>query len=133
MAVDKATNERKTPKCASLQLLQIAEGASEFTFQAQSMAASVAATLALYFALQGTGYGGGDTLVQVWYAERTMYSSCGLCFIYFLFISLMFCFPCDHRTCLIFLQLMRGITASWKIAEKGGPIDILTADSPAIR
>ncbi|CAB9499622.1 Protein DETOXIFICATION [Seminavis robusta] len=30
-------------------------------------------------------------------------------------------------TALIVLQLFRGITASWKIAQKAGPIDILTA------
>jgi putative MATE family efflux protein len=77
----------------------VVEGASEFTFQAQSMVLSVAATTGVYLTLQGMGYGDGDTLVQVW-------------------------------TCLIFLQLMRGITAFWKIAQKDGPIDILAADSP---
>lgn len=86
------------PLYHSIEMFASTEGASEFTFQAQSMVASVAATLGLYFSLQGMGYGDGDTLVQVW-------------------------------TCLIFLQLMRGITASWKIAQKDGPIDILTSGS----
>ena len=74
----------------------VVEGASEFTFQAQSMALSVGVTSIVFFTLQAMGYSDGDTLVQVW-------------------------------TALIVLQLMRGVTASWKIAQKDGPIEILSS------
>ena len=74
----------------------VIEGASEFTFQAQSMALSVGVTSGVFLTLQTMGYSDGDTLVQVW-------------------------------TSLIVLQLMRGVTASWKIAQQDGPIEILSS------
>ena len=77
----------------------VIEGASEFTFQAQSMVVSVFVTVGVFLTLQGMGYGEGDSLVQVW-------------------------------TALIVLQLMRGITASWKIVQKEGPIEILKSLTP---
>jgi Na+-driven multidrug efflux pump len=76
----------------------VIEGASEFTFQAQSMLLSVFVATGLYMSLSGMGYSDGDTLVQVW-------------------------------TCLIMLQLLRGLTASWKIAQTDGPIDILAVNN----
>ena len=80
----------------------VIEGASEFTFQAQSMILSAAVAMGLYLSLSGMGYSEGDTLVQVW-------------------------------TSLIVLQFMRGVTATWKIAQKEGPIDILAIDTTNTR
>ena len=88
----------------------ILQGASEFPFQAKSMALSAFVGIASFYYLEylsaGTTYsssaaamlvGGGsdDTLVHVWFG-------------------------------LIALQAMRGLTSIWKLVDSSGPIDLLS-------
>uniref|UniRef100_A0A7S2EGU1 Protein DETOXIFICATION n=2 Tax=Ditylum brightwellii TaxID=49249 RepID=A0A7S2EGU1_9STRA len=70
----------------------VLQGAAEFTYQAKSMALSVAITFLSFIFLSKLESGlGNDTLVNVWYS-------------------------------LILLQVMRGLTSLYKIVEQDGPI-----------
>jgi Na+-driven multidrug efflux pump len=80
----------------------VLQGASEFPFQARSMAASGIAAVASFAALEATAAAGqgASTLVHVWWA-------------------------------LLVLQVVRGATSLWKLADPQGPIDLLSAKRPA--
>ena len=78
----------------------IIQGASEFPFQAKSMALSAAVGIGSFYYLEYLGRSvdyqsaaGGDTLVNVWFG-------------------------------LIALQAMRGLTSIWKLLDASGPIDL---------
>ena len=80
----------------------ILQGASEFPFQAKSMALSSAVGIGSFYYLEYLNRSvdyqsavGSDTLVNVWFG-------------------------------LIALQAMRGLTSIWKILDSSGPIDLLS-------
>jgi MATE family multidrug resistance protein len=78
----------------------VLQGASEFPFQAKSMAASGLAAVASFVALEAMTEGQDvNTLVHVWWA-------------------------------LLILQAVRGVTSLWKLADPRGPINLISLKRP---
>jgi putative MATE family efflux protein len=79
----------------------VLQGASEFPYQAKSMALSGLVAVGSFVALESAAAGQDvNTLVHIWWA-------------------------------LLVLQLGRGLTSLWKLVDPRGPIDLLSSKSPS--